>query len=523
MAALAKVSQLIRPRNLLASAATLSWTELKPRFGVLTLAGYGIRVTVDKGHLTVQDGLGRARRFARFSKVDDRLRRLVVIGADGFVSLAAFQWLADRDAAFVMLDRRGSVLAVTGPVRPSDARLRRAQALAHSSGVAHGVARELIRHKLVGQEEVVRHRFGNEAAADQIAGTGKQAVASSSIEEIRQCEALGARVYWTVWRRLEVRFPQKDIRRLPEHWRIFGTRESPLTRSPRVAVNPANAMLNYLYALLEAESRLALAAMGLDPGLGVLHADAPARDSLACDLMEAARPLVDAYVFDWISSEPLRREWFFELPNGNCRLMPELAERLSHTASIWARAVAPHAEMIAHRFWSRRKILSNERRIPTRLTETSRREGRKQVREQSLPEAPKPLRICRTCGADLKSGHSNCSSCSLSVARDNLRVAAIVGRVKTHGPVAKARRSATQAKQRLALSNWNPDSQPKWLSKEVFRDRIRPLLAEIEVPRIAEAISVSKPYATSIRRGERLPHPRHWGNLAELVEFSGAT
>jgi hypothetical protein len=41
-----------------------------------------------------------------------------------------------------MLDRRGSVLAITGPVRPSDARLRRAQALALESGAALRIVRE---------------------------------------------------------------------------------------------------------------------------------------------------------------------------------------------------------------------------------------------------------------------------------------------------------------------------------------------------------------------------------------------
>ena len=42
-----------------------------------------------------------------------------------------------------------------------------------------------------------------------------------------------------------------------------------------------------------AESRLAAVAMGLDPGIGLLHVDAPNRDSLACDLMEPVRPSVD--------------------------------------------------------------------------------------------------------------------------------------------------------------------------------------------------------------------------------------
>ena len=39
-------------------------------------------------------------------------------------------------------------------------------------------------------------------------------------------------------------------------------------------MNPANAMLNYLYAVLESEARLAIAALGLDPGLGFWHVDA---------------------------------------------------------------------------------------------------------------------------------------------------------------------------------------------------------------------------------------------------------
>ena len=95
-----------------------------------------------------------------------------------------------------------------------------------------------------------------------------------------------------------------------------------LTQSPRLAVNPPNAMLNYLYALLESEARLALAALGLDPGIGVLHKDTRNRDSLASDLMEAVRPQADAFLLDWITTEPLRRQWFLEERNGNCRLGP---------------------------------------------------------------------------------------------------------------------------------------------------------------------------------------------------------
>jgi hypothetical protein len=44
-----------------------------------------------------------------------------------------------------------------------------------------------------------------------------------------------------------------------------------LTGSPRLATNPPNAILNYCYALLLCEARLSAVAVGLDPGLGMLH------------------------------------------------------------------------------------------------------------------------------------------------------------------------------------------------------------------------------------------------------------
>jgi hypothetical protein len=134
---------------------------------------------------------------------------------------------------------------------------------------------------------------------------------------------------------LPINFPKNDLPRIPDHWCSFGARVSPLTGSPRLAANPPNAILNYLYSVLESEARLAAAALGLDPGLGVLHVDTSARDSLACDLMEPVRSEIDAYLLDWITRQPLRREWFSEQRDGNCRLAGSFAVRLSETSPIF--------------------------------------------------------------------------------------------------------------------------------------------------------------------------------------------
>src|SRR5258708_4642877 len=130
--------------------------QIRPEHGIVTLFGYNSSASVDRGHLVLNDGIGMNRRQGRFARVRHGLTRLVVIGSTGMVSFEALRWLADQDAAFVMLDRDGSVLAVSGPVGPSDARLRRAQSLAHQSGVAVEIANRLISHKLDGQERIVR-------------------------------------------------------------------------------------------------------------------------------------------------------------------------------------------------------------------------------------------------------------------------------------------------------------------------------------------------------------------------------
>ncbi len=242
--------------------------SITPRHGVVTLFGYGIKVNVNRGHLEIDDGVGRTRRRARFARVRHGLRRLVVIGSDGSISLAALRWLADQDAAFVMLDRDGSVLVTTGPVRSSDARLRRAQSLADHSGSALEITRELICQKLVAQSDVAQNNLHDLSAAQIISNVLLTVSEAKSIQEVRIIESQAAAVYWRAWRSVSITYPRKDISPIPDHSRTFGARISPLTGSPRLAVNPPNAMLNYLYALLELKAESRLLRSGLTPVSG---------------------------------------------------------------------------------------------------------------------------------------------------------------------------------------------------------------------------------------------------------------
>ena len=487
------------------------------RAGVLTLFGYGIKVRVQAGHLEIEDGIGPERRNIRLARVGHGLKRLVIVGSDGFISLAALQWLADqRDTGFVMLDRDGTVLLTTGPVRPSEAKLRRSQALAHHSGVALRIAQELIARKLRGQEQVARHQLLDAATADTISRFKDELSAAESITSIRLIESQAALAYWSSWRNLPINFPKNDLHRVPDHWRHFDARISPITGSPRLSVNPANAILNYLYAILEAEARLAAAALGLDPGLGVLHADTANRDSLALDLLEPVRPQVDSYFLQWITKQSLRREWFAEQRNGNCRLTASLAVQLSETAPAWRQAVAPIAEWIAQALWnSNRKPTPVERNLPTRLTQRRKSEGR--GREFTAKTAPARLlpNVCAECGAATKRGR-HCLKCGKQVAGEKLIELARKGRIVTLEADAQRRRSETQRRHEAAKREWRNSQDANSLSDKFYDQEIQPRLASVTIVRIALALGVSEPYAADIRAGRRRPHPRHWHVLAEL-------
>ena len=373
---------------------------------------------------------------------------------------------------------------------------------------------------MCGQERVARISLLDSSTADAIARFGGDIRTADSIPSIRLIESQAALAYWSAWRALPITFPKNDVRRVPDHWLTFGARVSPLTGSPRLAANPPNAILNYLYAMLESEARLAAAALGLDPGLGVLHVDVQARDSLACDLMEPARPQIDAYLVDWITRQPLRREWFFEERNGNCRLMGRFVSYLSETAPIWARAVAPIAELVAQAFWNSSKGITDEKEgIPTRLTQRRRSEGNgKGFAPKAIP-VPRQTKICEVCGAEgVRSRY--CKSCAVEVARENMAQVALIGHSKPKTAKVKARISKTLSNHAVANTWWDPSGLPKWLTEKCYSEQIQPRLRDKKIRNIAEAIQVSEPYAALVRSGRRRPHPRHWQKLAELTGVS---
>ena len=100
----------------------------------------------------------------------------------------------------------------------------------------------------------------------------------------------------------------------------------------RHVTHSVNAMLNYAYAVLESQARIATVSQGLVPTIGYLHACRPGRVALVYDLMEPLRPHVDRSALGFVDAQTFRPSDFLMENSGLCRLHPQLARRVSRLA-----------------------------------------------------------------------------------------------------------------------------------------------------------------------------------------------
>ncbi len=196
------------------------------------------------------------------------------------------------------------------------------------------------------------------------------------------------------------------------------------------------------------------------------------------------------------------------------------AVRLAETAPTWGRAVAPVAESVARDLWSTVRKPARLQVLATRLTQTNKREA-KGVSADSLDknQSPKPLRVCRGCGASVNRASEYCAACGLVISAANMREVSVAGRIAAQSAEAQASRAETLRRNASAQRAWKNKGES--VSDELYRRNIQPRLPKLSISSIATALSVSLSYAADIRRGRRTPHPRHWETLIGMLKAAG--
>ena len=514
----------LAPQDVADSMSALAETYARPdAAGVCVADGFGVRVVVERGALEVHDGVGPHRRSRRYDRATHGLRRLVILNAAGMVSLDALRWCHALGVGVLVLGSDGTAQLASTPRMTDDARLRRTQALAPFEPYGIDVARWLMSRKITGQGKLVLRRFDDSMTAETIGDLDLATEGIETIDELRQLEASAAALYFGAWSgRPECApiFATRDRHRIPPHWSRYEGRRSVLASaaSNRKAERPLNAMLNYLYSLVEAEAILACQTVGLDPGLGIVHADAKGRQSLALDIMEPVRPEVDAFVLDMVERRTFRKAEFTETPDGHVRLLAPLTHELAETMPQWAKSLGPIAEHVAHIFgkamdgtYSAATPLTSRRHrdaqavVKARKVEASRRAAAGRVLQRPAAQsAAFPLWTCPDCGgAVTNSRHVRCEAC---IAADPAST-----------PEIRGRRGRAIAARKRALTEWDKANPGMVYDPELFRREILPRLRTVPLAEIMEAAGCSKASASDYRRGKRTPHLSTWAVLAALV------
>jgi hypothetical protein len=395
-----------------------------------------------------------------------------------------------------------------------DGRLRRAQALASGEPLGVEIARSLLAQKLDGQVAVLAKLNAPATTVAQVRTHRDRVLAAAAIDDMRAAEAAAAIAYWSAWTELRCYFPKSEHSKIPEHWHSFGRRRSLLTPTPRYAVNPINAILNYLYGLLEAEARLGCLTVGLDPSIGLIHTDGKNKPSFALDVIEPARPTVDAYVVELLTSRWFDASDFHETKVGNCRILPPLTHELVASLPTWSTHVGSAIEASARAFATQSP--TKMPRIGTPLTEANRKTAKGRRTSQATKREMRPIRPCDRCGGTTGSRTNKyCPDC-LEVRRDEQTRS-----LNERPPEARRGRSqsAETREARGAASRRRDDELQAWIAAGSddagidYDAEIAPLLVGLSPAALARASGMSKSYCHQMIATGKVPHRRHWQPL----------
>jgi len=316
---------------------------------------------------------------------------------------------------------------------------------------------------------------------------------------------------------------------VPDHWRTFTARNTPLStsRSNRRAVDPVNALLNYGYALGEAESRRACSALGLDPALGVLHHDRAHRDSLALDILEPLRPTIERTILDLLTRRRFGPVDFVETPDGQCQLTESVTHPLAESMTGWGRTLSPIVEHVAAALAD---SATGKIRARTPLTNSTRvtagqpgRRARSVARAIALAGTARVDRHCEHCGRTLTgAARKVCADCRPEQRRRHLADMTAASRTdawreRSTNDAARQKRAASIAANRAESTRWETERGHQVADRAAYLRDTAPLLESLTTADVARALGVSRSSALRIRTGKLIPHVRHWAPLHTLT------
>ncbi len=240
----------------------------------------------------------------RLTSIPMRLLERVVIYRNVQMDVFIFHHLANAGIPTVILGRgKGQIALVHGPVGKDAFRRIRQYQLHGNKQWRQLWSWTLVRHKLAAQLRLLRRMEHERQDLRRLLKVSVQRVATAhaslkiqpqrSLDSLRGIEGAAASACFQVYTQ------------------IFASSLAFKGRNRRPPRDPVNAALSLGYTLLHAEVAIACYRHGLDPYIGFYHDLSHGRESLAADLMEPLRPVIDGWVWDLFRKQDLRARNFY--------------------------------------------------------------------------------------------------------------------------------------------------------------------------------------------------------------------
>lgn len=275
---------------------------------------YRARVGYRRGSIMVSGSEGKQR--IAMGAID----AIVMFG--GQITSEALTQLVRRNIRVAALTKGGRIrFTVSGPTS-GNVHLRQAQHAA-ASDPAHTllITRNVVAAKLQNSRQVIARwardssdtsvRAELRARVEQLGDKIARTALVESPYELRGIEGDAGRLHFGA---IRILLSLADLR--------FTTRNR---RPPR---DPVNALMGFCYALLTTEITGAVETVGLDPQIGFFHRARSGRASLALDLVEEFRPIVDRFVVAIARRRQIQTRDFTVKAGGACYLTDQSRDRL---------------------------------------------------------------------------------------------------------------------------------------------------------------------------------------------------
>lgn len=274
--------------------------------GILYLMSEGTKVSKDGPRLSVErDGKLVGRMPLRM--VDG-----VVIGCHAHVTTPVIFTLLEQKIPIIYADDRGNPIGHIQNTTQSPQRLFRQLDMFRDEATSLELSKEVVAEKIGNQFNLLK-QYGKTKKSDELNALAQvvkrqsdQALGAETLDELRGIEGMASRVYFNAFGLI--------LDQGQWEWKA---------RSRKPGKDPVNALLNYGYAFLEREVRVAALVCGLDVRIGFLHANDGRKDSLVFDLMELFRqPVTDRLVLSLFNLKVMKQD-DFERSKDDCRLTDE--------------------------------------------------------------------------------------------------------------------------------------------------------------------------------------------------------